>query len=263
MLIELPSHQLPAHLRRFPRGTAGPTALAEHVLATRVGRLWADHPDHPRAVAVACAGHVLLSGDPGALDPASLAPLADRYVLTPDRFLPALGSAFDRVVPWERMVYVRREKPTSRPQPPRGVTVRRLVATDALALASLDANSAWIHASWGGAAGLAGSGHAWGAFHKDRLLAVACTYFLGSRYEDIAVVTLPEHRREQLALSCVLALCADVEARGNTPSWTCSRHHRASRLLAWTAGFRLQREYVHYATGDVAAKRHALTRAGV
>ncbi|KOU35537.1 GNAT family N-acetyltransferase [Streptomyces sp. WM6378] len=252
-MIELPLRELPSYLRWFPSGTAGPTSLAEHVLATRTGRLWADRADRPRTVAITCAGHVLLSGDPGALQPGALAPLANRYVLAPARFLPALGSAFDRVVPWERMVYVHAEAP-ARPRPPRGVTVRRVVEADATALAVLGADSAWIQASWGGPARLAGSGHAWGAFHRGRLLAVACTYFLGSRYEDIAVVTVPEHRREQLALSCVVALCAGVEARGRTTSWTCSRYNRPSRLLAWTAGFRLEREYVHYATGTPTTK---------
>ncbi|MFD9818926.1 GNAT family N-acetyltransferase [Streptomyces violascens] len=252
-MIELPLRQLLSYLRWFPSGTAGPAALAEHVLATRSGRLWVDRADRPRTVAVGCAGHVLLSGDPGALEFAAPAPLANRYVLAPARFLPALGSAFDRVVPWERMVYVHTEEPAV-PRPPRGVTVRRLVDADATALATLGSDSAWIHASWGGPGRLARSGHAWGAFHRDRLLAVACTYFLGSRFEDIAVVTVPERRREQLALSCVVALCADVEARGRTASWTCSRYNGPSRLLAWTAGFRLEREYVHYATGTPAAK---------
>ncbi|MEU0395702.1 GNAT family N-acetyltransferase [Streptomyces sp. NPDC006208] len=83
---------------------------------------------------------------------------------------------------------------------------------------------------------------------------MACTYIRGSRYEDIAVLTDPEHQRQHLALACVNALCDDIEARGCVPSWTCSRHNRPSRLLAWTAGFRLQREYVHYTTGMFSVK---------
>ncbi|WP_324290827.1 GNAT family N-acetyltransferase [Streptomyces sp. H27-S2] len=59
----------------------------------------------------------------------------------------------------------------------------------------------------------------------------------------------PGHRRQHLALACVAALCADIAARGRTPSWSCSRDNRPSRLLAWSAGFRLTREYIHYATG--------------
>lgn len=251
-MIELSRHQLPAYMSWFPRATAGPTALAEHVLASS-GRLWADRADRPRAIAVACAGHVLLRGNPDALDPTAMAPLSGRYVLAPGQFLPVLGSAFDRVVPWERMVYVRREEPAV-PRPPLGVAVRRIATSDTRALAALDTDSAWIHASWGGPGGLAASGYAWGAFHRGRLLAVACTYFRGNRYEDMAVVTAPDHRRQQLALSCVVALSADVADRGRTASWTCSRYNRASRLLAWHAGFRLEREYVHYATGTAAPK---------
>ncbi|MET7802597.1 hypothetical protein ABZS78_39705, partial [Streptomyces decoyicus] len=36
----------------------------------------------------------------------------------------------------------------------------------------------------------------------------------------------------------------DIAARGHTPSWTCSRDNRPSRLLAWTAGFRLLRPFL-------------------
>ncbi|MFF2808195.1 GNAT family N-acetyltransferase [Streptomyces sp. NPDC058000] len=134
------------------------------------------------------------------------------------------------------------------------MTVRRLTPADAPALATLGAESAWIHASWGGPAGLAASGHGWAAFEKDRVLAMACTYFRGSAYEDVACLTVPEHRRQHLALGCVTALCQDIAARGHTPSWTCSRDNRPSRLLAWTAGFRLEHEYVHYRTGPPARR---------
>lgn len=83
---------------------------------------------------------------------------------------------------------------------------------------------------------------------------MACTCFHGTRYEDIACFTLPGHRRQHLALACVTALCRDIAARGHTPSWTCSRGSRPSRLLAWTAGFRLEDEYVHHLTGKPARR---------
>ncbi|WP_405982394.1 GNAT family N-acetyltransferase [Streptomyces sp. NBC_00158] len=124
-----------------------------------------------------------------------------------------------------------------------------LPAEDAPAVAALGHGVAWIHRSWGGPEQLASSGHCWGAFHRGRALSLACTYFLGSRYEDVAALADPGHRRQHLALACVTALCRDIAARGRTPSWTCSRDNRPSRLLAWSAGFRLAREYVHYATG--------------
>lgn len=93
------------------------------------------------------------------------------------------------------------------------------------------------------------AGLCWGAFHRGRALSLACTYILGSRYEDVAALADPGHRRQHLALDWVTALCHDIASRGRTASWTCSRDNRPSRLLAWSAGFRLTREYVHYATG--------------
>ncbi|MEU7429895.1 GNAT family N-acetyltransferase [Streptomyces sioyaensis] len=136
--------------------------------------------------------------------------------------------------------------------------MRRLTPKDAPAIAALGPEAAWVHASWGGPAGLAASGHGWAAFEKDRVLALACTYFRGTRYEDVASLTVPEHRRQRLALACVTALCQDITARGHTPSWTCSRDNRPSRLLAWTAGFRLEHEYVHYLTGQPARRAAGL-----
>ncbi|MFD4945149.1 GNAT family N-acetyltransferase [Streptomyces sp. NPDC058239] len=68
-------------------------------------------------------------------------------------------------------------------------------------------------------------------------------------------------RRRYLAHACVAGLCADIAARGRIASWSCSRGNRPSRLLAWTSGFRLEREYVHYATRETTASR--LQKAGI
>ncbi|WP_347336073.1 GNAT family N-acetyltransferase [Streptomyces sp. Root431] len=86
---------------------------------------------------------------------------------------------------------------------------------------------------------------------RGRVIAVACTRFLGSRYEDVACATAPGGRRQHLALACVAGLTADIAARGHRASWSCSRDNRPSRLLAWTAGFRLTRECVHHVAGPV------------
>ncbi|MFG2288140.1 GNAT family N-acetyltransferase [Streptomyces sp. NPDC048595] len=252
-MIKLSHDQVSAISHWFAGGPPGATALAEHTLVPGTGDWWADRPVDPRVIAVACAGHLLLRGDPTALAPLALAPFTAHHVQAPARFLPLLSSAFDRLVPWERMGYVHRV-PVSPPRPSRGVTVRRLRPQDAPALAALGSEAAWIHASWGGPAGLAASGHGWAAFDEDRVLAMACTYFRGSTYEDVACLTVPEHRRRRLALACVAALCQDITARGHTPSWTCSRDNRPSRLLAWHAGFRLEYEYVHYLTGQPARR---------
>ncbi|WP_374777282.1 GNAT family N-acetyltransferase [Streptomyces sp. NBC_01310] len=247
-MFEIAPQQLPALSRWFPAGSPGPGTLAEHVLSTGHGQWWTDHPDRPRVLAVSCVDHVLLRGEPSLLAPDALARFAGRYVEAPARFGPSLASAFDRVVPWERMLYVH-QVPVPMPRAPRGVTVRRLTHEDAPALAALHPENAWIHASWGGPGGLAASGYGWAAFAKGAVLSVACSYFRGAAYEDIAVVTVPDRRRERLALACVSGLTTDVQARGRTASWCCSRDNRPSRLLAWTAGFRLTREYVHHVTG--------------
>ncbi|MFD3376724.1 MULTISPECIES: GNAT family N-acetyltransferase [unclassified Streptomyces] len=259
-MIELAPRQLPPLTRWFPAGTPGPATIVEHALTTGVGHWWADQADRPRVIAVSCADHVVLRGTPDALgfdDLASLpslAPLANTRIETPARFLPALGSAFDRLTPWERMVWTLQADP----QPcavPRGVTVRRLEPADTDALLALGPDTAWIHASWGDPLGLAASGHGWAAMdRKGQVLAIACTYFRGTRYEDVAVFTDPGHRRHRLALACVTALAADIAARGHIPSWNCSVQNRAGRLLAWNAGFRLVREYVHYGVGSPVAR---------
>jgi GNAT superfamily N-acetyltransferase len=249
-MIELAPRQLSSLSRWFPAGAPGPATLGEHVLTTGVGHWWADRADQPRVVAVSCAGHVLLRGAPDTLAPEDLVPLANSRIEAPARFVPALGTAFDRITPWERMVWTLQAEP----QPctvPRGVTVRRLEPADTDTLLVLDPDAAWIHASWGGPLGLAASGHAWAAVDRGgQPLAIACTYFRGIHYEDVAVFTAPDHRRHRLALACVRALTADITARGHTPSWNCSTLPRASRLLAWTAGFRLVREYVHHGVGN-------------
>ncbi|MFF1913086.1 hypothetical protein ACFVYE_15920 [Streptomyces sp. NPDC058239] len=154
-MIQLQPNSLSALARWFPARTAGPATLVEHVLGTGTGRWWADSALQPQVVAVTCANHVLLRGDPHALALGSLAPFADSYVEAPPRFLPVLGASFDRIVPGERMVYVRRA-PASPParRPLHGVTVRPLVPEDARALAALGSETAWIHASWEGPAGL-------------------------------------------------------------------------------------------------------------
>ncbi|MGW7368004.1 GNAT family N-acetyltransferase [Streptomyces sp. NPDC054841] len=248
-MIPLAPHQVPAVAEWFPAGAPGPGALPEHVLTTGRGTWWADRSAEPRAVAVTCADHALLSGDPQVLSPEAMAPLAGHYVVAPARFLPVLGSAFNLIHPWERMVYTHRT-PAPVPRPPRGVTIRRLTTDDAPSLVALGPDMAWIHASWGGPSGLAASGFAWAAFRKDQIHAVACTYFLGSAYEDIACATVPDHRRRHLSLACITALCSDIAARGRTPTWTCSRDNRPSRLLAWTAGF-------HPASGTRSLRHHA------
>ncbi|MER5531235.1 GNAT family N-acetyltransferase [Streptomyces sp. NPDC002677] len=247
-MIELALSHLALTTRWLPTGTPGPAAVGEHIAATGVGRWWADRSAHPRAIAASCAGNVVLRGAADAVTPEALAPLAGTRIDAPASFLPALGAAFERLTPQERMIWTLQAEP-QRPPVPRNVTIRRLEPADTDAVLALGPDASWLSASWGGPRGLAASGHAWAATSTGRVLSVACTYFRGTRYEDLAVYTVPDHRRHHLAQACVAALCTDITARGHVPTWNCPAHDRAGRLLAWTAGFRLVREYVQYAVG--------------
>ncbi|MEV7279322.1 GNAT family N-acetyltransferase [Streptomyces sp. NPDC093111] len=258
-MIPHPAHQPPASARAFPVGAPGTATLAEHVLAGGHGTWWTDRAERPRVVAVTSGRHALLAGDPTALAPADLAPLAGHRVEASARFLPVLAAAFDLLQPWDRMLYVQRAD-AAPARVPRGTTVRRLRAEDGPSLACAGLALGRTFASWGGPEGLARSGHGWAAFRKDRVLAVACSRFAGSRYEDVACATDPGERRQHLALACVAGLSGDIAARGRTATWSCSRENRASRLLAWTAGFRLLREYVHHTTGPAAVSGTSILR---
>ncbi|MEV4744450.1 GNAT family N-acetyltransferase [Streptomyces sp. NPDC049555] len=232
----------------FPSGRPGVGALPEHAAHTGLGTWWTDHPLRPRAAAVSCAGYAVLAGDPCATVPGDLAHLAYCYAVAPDSFLPVLGSAFVGIVPWERMIWAYRDPvPIARPAP--AVTVRPLALADAPAVRALGPDLAWIAESWGGPAGLAASGRGWGTFRDGRLLSLACTFFAGSRHEDVAVATLPEERGQGVGSACLRALCRDIITRGRIPSWTCSRDNHPSRRLASKSGFQLIHTYVHYALG--------------
>lgn len=60
--------------------------------------------------------------------------------------------------------------------------VRALVAADTDAVARLSPEVEWITKTWGGPAGLASHGHAYGAFVGGQLVAVGCTFFMGARH---------------------------------------------------------------------------------
>ncbi|MGI9148490.1 MAG: GNAT family N-acetyltransferase [Chloroflexota bacterium] len=85
--------------------------------------------------------------------------------------------------------------------------------------------------------GLAASGYAWGAFAYNQLVAAACSFFVGDRYEDIGVVTDPAHRGLALSTTCAAGLCDDIQRRGHQPTWTTATDHHASLRAAERLGF--------------------------
>lgn len=216
--------------------------VAQHVANTGKGACRADRWPGPRALVAETGGNYTLAGDPSALRPDDLRGLITGFVEAPPPFVPLLRSAFDDVHDWQRVILTLDGEPA---EPPAAAhAVRRLDPGDEGQLAALSAESGWISNSWGGPAGLAGSGTAWGAFVSGCLVAVACPFFVGSAYEDLGVATEPQARGQGLSTACAAAVCRDVRARGRTPSWTTSPDNAASLRVAEKLGFAPRRRDV-------------------
>jgi GNAT superfamily N-acetyltransferase len=227
----------------------GPDAILGHVLATGHGRCWVDDAARPRAVLAETAGNYLLTGDPDAVDAAALRPLITGFLATPARFVPLVYATFSQVTRWERVVYVAPQRPpAAAPVAHRG-SVRRLTADDTGAVGALHPDVAWIAKTWGGPAGLAASGHGWGAFQEGELVAVACTFFAGARYYELGVATAPGHRGRGLATACAWHAMGHAVSAGRIASWSTSPDNRASRRIAEKLGFALLRHDALYAIG--------------
>jgi len=231
------------------REQPGPDAILGHVLATGHGRCWVDDAARPRTVLAETGGNYLLTGDPDVVDPAALRPLVTGFVAAPARFVPLLHATFSQVTRWERVVYVAPHRPpASAPVPQHGV-VRRLAPADTGALRALHPGVAWIAKTWGGPAGLAASGHGWGAFDGGDLVAVACTFFVGARHHELGVATDPDHRGRGLATTCAAQALWQAVSAGRIASWSTSPDNRASRRVAEKLGFTLIRHDALYAIG--------------
>jgi predicted GNAT family acetyltransferase len=145
---------------------------------------------------------------------------------------------------WDRVIAVLPASVSVAPEDPR---IRRMTAVDAPVASRLNPEMAWIAETWGGPAALAATGMAWAAFADGTPIAVAVPFYIGQHYEDIGVVTAPEHRRMGLSRACAAAVIADIRARGHTPTWTTSPDHTASLAVAQTLGFIQERTDVLWA----------------
>jgi RimJ/RimL family protein N-acetyltransferase len=239
-LVPLTREQLAALLPWFLPERPGPL-IAQHVVVTGNGSCLADRWPDPRALVVETGGNYTVAGDPAALDPARLRGRVAGYVEAPAAWEPLLQAAARELREWPRVVLTQ-EGPGRPPPEPRGPhQVRRLGPGDAGSLAGLGEDAAWISNSWGGPEGLAASWTGWGAFAGDRLVAVACPFFVGTVYEDLGVATEPGFRRLGLSTACAAGVCQDVRRRGRVPSWTTSPDNTASLGVAAKLGFTLQR----------------------
>ena len=208
-----------------------------HVLNTGHGACYVDRWPGPRAVLAESGRNYALVGEPDMLAPVDLlARIALGMIDAPARFEALLQAAFPAMAPWSRVI-LDLSTPAVRVEPRLSASVRRLGPGDATAIASLDPQLAWIASTWGGVVGLAASGYAWGAFAHDQLVAAACSFFVGDRYEDIGVVTDPAHRGLALSAGCAAELCDDIQRRGHQPTWTTATDHGASLRVAEKLGF--------------------------
>lgn len=246
MILLSPSHVTQLVDRLGPE-QPGPL-VGPHVALTGNGAIFVDRWPEPRAVLATTADNQDLVGDPAALTPADLRAHVAGFVSAPASFAPVLRATFPDMAVWDRVIY-HLERPPHATPPPVGATVRRLGSDDAHHLWALSRGSAWIAKTWSGPQGLAASGMAWGAFVRERLVAVACVFFVGRYFEDIGVVTEPEYRGRGLSAACAQAVCDDIRARGRTPSWTTSPDNGASMRVADKLGFTLQRRDVLYVVG--------------
>jgi GNAT superfamily N-acetyltransferase len=238
-MIELTQDQI-ATLRPWFRPERAGRQIGLHVINTGHGAGLADRwPDS--------SANYALAGNPAALTPAMLRGRIAGFVDAWPDFEPLLRQSFDQVEVWPRVIF------TLATPPQTGATasaeVRRLSHADAGALESLDADLSWISSTWGGPAGLAASGVAWGAFVGGELAALACTFYVGERYEEIGVVTEPAFRGQGLSGACAAAICQDIQGRGRQACWNTSPDNQASIRVAEKLGFALERHDQLYAIG--------------
>ncbi|MEZ4735019.1 MAG: GNAT family N-acetyltransferase [Caldilineaceae bacterium] len=245
-MIQLTSQQLVTLRDWFLPDRPGPL-IGLHLLNTGHGTAWADRWPEPRAIYVETAQNGSLIGEPTALAPEMIREVVVGFVEAPTVFVPLLQETFPDLAVWDRVIYRLPTAPIYRQ--PAGFTLRRLTSADAHHLANLSEESAWISKTWGGPAGLAASGYAWGAFAGDQLAAVANVFFVGDSYEEIGIATEPAFRGQGLSTACSGAICDDIWKRGHLPSWTTSPDNIASKRVAEKLGFQWVRDDVLYVVG--------------
>lgn len=222
--------------------------LALHVIATGNGVGYADRWPEPRAMVLQSANNYQLAGDLEALTSAELRARIAGFVDAPPTAEPLLRAAWPDLHIWPRIIFELPAAPSF--SLPQQATVRRLVAADAEHLRRLTPESAWIANTWGGPDDLAASGFGWGAFVAGSLAAVACTFYLGDRHEELGVVTEAPWRGLGLSGACAGSLCEDIRRRGRRPCWSTSPDNTASLRVAQKLGFVVQRHDRLYVAGS-------------
>jgi len=228
-----------------------------HAIHSGCGECWVDRWPGARVGLVFTGGNLTCWGDPDALPEPALADVVRSLLSDWDRVFIEMRRGFEvpvrHALPglliWPREIFVQERELTMPPPAPAGAEVRRLARSDVEAVSALEEGIRWISDTHGGAAELAATTAAWGAFVEGRLVSIAVPYFVGDRHEDIGVVTAAAFRGRGLSPACAARVIADIRVRGRTPSWSTSRDNAASRRVAEKLGFAKHRDDVLYIAG--------------
>jgi RimJ/RimL family protein N-acetyltransferase len=225
---------------------------AWHVLMTGNGACFVDRWPEPRSALLQSGTNYALLGAHDAIDAQWLNAQVVGFLEAGDTFAPLLRDLRPAPFEWPRVNLL---QTAVRDAPQVAAEVRRLTAADAHHVWALSPESNWIANTWGGAPGLAASGVAFGAFVDGRLASAACSFFIAERFEDIGVITEATFRGRGLSAACGAALCADIRARGRTPSWSTSPDNAASLRVAEKLGFTLDHHDRMWVLGRSAPRR--------
>lgn len=230
---------------------------APHVITTGHGAIWVDRWPSPRAVAAFTGGNLGLTGDPTAISPEAFAAVVAGLLIEWERVFIDPGPDFESVVRrgsadlrlWPRVLYSLAGEPSTPRRVANGV-VRPIEPDDEAAVSSLDTSINWISDTHDGAANLAASGRAVGAFADGRLRAVAAVFYAGNRFEELGVVTDPAFRGAGLSTACAALLIDQIRSRGRAACWSTTPDNLASIRVAEKLGFAFVGAQRHLMAGD-------------
>ncbi|MFQ5632769.1 MAG: GNAT family N-acetyltransferase [bacterium] len=245
-MIHISHNQLVKLKDRFLPERPGPL-VEMHIINTGHGECFVDRWPDAGTILTHASDTFSLVGDADTLEPKDLKDKIRGLVTAPESYRSLLTKTFPDLKIWNRIIFELAAPTTKYVSSHKNV--RRLTAIDAEALANLSAEISWISNTWGGPRGLVNSGFAWGAYVGQRLVSVACTFYVGENYEDIGVVTESAYRRKGLSIACAGSLCKDIFKRGRKPSWTTSPDNPASMRVAEKLGFCVARQDVLYVVG--------------
>ena len=209
--------------------------LGLHIITTGCGSCWVDRFPNPTGVLVHSGFDYFLVGAPQAFKSRDIRGMVGWVDIADESLMHALDKYHSKIITEDRVAL---ELTT----PPAGVPlehyhIRPLRPEDARHLESLSPEIDWISRSWGGPSGLANSRRSWGAFDHERLVSVACSYYVGNCYEDVGIVTEPDLRGRGLSAACAAKICQDIIGRGHRPSWLVASTNTASLRVAHKLGF--------------------------